>query len=127
MHRTLDSVYRLNDPKKKGIPAAFLAVAAGIADESPFIRDTTLLGKFMDPRQREHAIAADIASHLVPGAVQEMAAEQDKKTPYNPFEKPQSRVITEPDFSGALKQNLEKEIPGLRKNLPKRNLDYSNR
>ena len=121
MHRTIDSIYRLNDPQKKGFPAGLLAVAAGLAEETPFVRDATLLGKILDPRQREHAVAADIASKLVPGFVQEMAAEQDKKTPYNPFEQAQSRAITAPDFSGALKQNLEKEIPGLRKNLPKRN------
>lgn len=119
LHRTLDSVYRLNDPKKKGIPAALLAVAVGVAEKNPYIRDASVLGKILDPRQREHAVAADIASKLIPGFVQEMAAEQDKKTPYNPFEKPQSRAITAPDFSGALKQNLEKELPYLRKNLPK--------
>lgn len=125
MHRTLDSVYRLNDPQKKGIPAALLAVAAGLTEETPFIRDATLIGKFLDPRQREHAVAADIASHIVPGFVQELAAEMDKKNAYNPFEKPNARAITAPDFIHALGQNLKKETPGLRQTLPARNVTTS--
>ena len=119
LHRTLDSVYRLNDPKKKGVPAALLAVGVGIAEENPFIRNSSILGKIIDPRSRENAVAADIANHLVPGFIQEAAAEQDKQTPYNPFEKPQRRVITAPDFGGAFKQNIMKEIPFLRENLKK--------
>lgn len=125
MQRTLDSVYRLNDPQKKGIPAALLAVAAGLTEETPFVRDASLLGKFLDPRQREHAVAADIASHIVPGFVQEMAAEEDKKHPYNPFDKANSRVITAPDFIHVLGQNLKKETPGLRQTLPARNVNTS--
>lgn len=120
MHRTLDSVYRLNDPKKKGIPAAVLAVAAGIADDNPFIRNASILGKILDPRERENAVAADIANHLVPGLVQEIAAETDKTHPARIMDKPNPRKITAPDFEGALKQNLEKEIPGLREKLTKR-------
>lgn len=125
MHRTLDSVYRLNDPKKKGIPAALLATAAGIAGEVPFVRDASIVGKVMDPKQREHAIAADIASKLVPGVIQEAAQQTDKKHAYNFFEPSNSRKITEPDFGGALKQELEKEIPGLREKLPKRDINTS--
>jgi hypothetical protein len=122
MHRTLDSVYRLSDPRKKGIPAALLAVGVGIAEDNPFIRNASILGKLMDPREREHAVASDIASKLIPGFIQEMAAEGDKKHPYDPFEKATPRKIDRQDFGGALKEELMKELPKLREKLPKRDI-----
>lgn len=125
LHRTLNSTYRLNDPKKKGIPAAVLAVAAGIADKNPFIKNTSIIGKLMDSRQREDAVAAEVASYIEPGILQEIAAQEDKKHPFSPKESPTPRKVTAPDFGGALKQELEKGFPGERQKLPRRDINTS--
>jgi hypothetical protein len=123
LHRTLDSVYRLSDPQKKGIPAALLAASVGIAEITPFVKETTVVGKLLDPRQQEHVLAQDVASKLVPGFLQEIAAQLDKKIPFSPMESPRSRKITAPSFGGALKQEIQKGLPGERKKLPQRDVN----
>jgi hypothetical protein len=91
-----------------------IGATIGLFDEVPFVRETTTLGRYADDRTFLSAADAKAASILVPGLVQWIAAQTDKKTPFSPMEKPQPRKATD------LEGNLKKAIPGLRETLPKK-------
>jgi len=127
LHRTLDQAYRLNDPEKKGIPDGLLAIGAGLADEMPFIKTQSIVGKFMDPRQRARVVASQIADYAIPGVVQEVGEQLDKPKPFSPVSQTVQRKGTAKSFPAALGEEVKARIPGLRQTLPKRDVTTSNR
>jgi hypothetical protein len=98
----------------KGPLAGIMGATIGMFDEVPFVRETTTLGRYADSRQFLSAVDAKAASVLIPGLVQYVAAQMDKKTPFSPAESATPRKTTD------LKDNIKKAIPGLREQLPKK-------
>lgn len=93
---------------------ALLAASIGLIEETPFLRETSTLAKYLDPHQAGNALSQKAASIAIPGTVQWLAAQTDKEHPFNLFESPVSRKAK------GLEQNLKKGIPGLRQEVPKK-------
>lgn len=114
VHRVAEELTKKAGGEEKGPLPGIIGATIGLFDEVPFVRETTTLGRYADDRTFLAAVDQKAASILVPGLVQWIAAQTDKKTPFSPSEKPQNRKATD------LEGNLKKAIPGLREDLPRR-------
>ena len=89
-----------------------IAAATGLVEETPFLRETTTIGQYLDPRQQSGAVDRKLTSIAVPGLVQWLAQQTDKEHPFNPFESAVKRAPV------GLGQTLETAIPGIRETVP---------
>lgn len=104
-----------NQPDKMGLGAATMASAVGLLDGVPFVRETTTLGHYLDPRQQGNALAEKAASVVVPGAVTYAAQAFDKQGNKSPLNFTAPSNVRQPK---GLLQNIEADIPGLREQVP---------
>lgn len=104
-----------NQPDKMGLGAATMASAVGLLDGVPFVRETTTLGHYLDPRQQGNALAEKAASVVVPGAVTYAAQAFDKQGDKSPLNFTAPSNVRQPK---GLLQNIEADIPGLREQVP---------
>ena len=118
-HKAFDAIYKKTGSIPEGAINGLSAVAVGIAEATPFIPDIKQISAIMDPRQRNRAVATDIANALVPGFVQEAAVATDRPDFYNIFQSPTPRKEKEKTFGGALKKEFQLRIPGQRLKVPK--------
>lgn len=102
VRRVADSKLNKHDEQPQGLSAGALAGALGLADNIPFVRESTEIAKLMDPKQRQKWVGSMAESLLVPGVVSKVAEWTDK-------EKRDPRTIGEHIKSG---------IPGLRETVP---------
>jgi hypothetical protein len=117
--RVSGSLIKKNGGNTKGPLFGLMGATIGLLDEVPFVRETTTIGRYMDERQALSAIDAKVASVLIPGLVQWSAAQMDKPVPFSPFSATRTRKPK------GLTQTLEKGIPGLREELPQRDISTS--
>lgn len=96
----------------KSHAAGLIAASMGLVEETPFVRETSTIEKYIDPRQRETALGRKATSIIIPGAIQWVAAQMDKPTPFSMSEQPLARKPK------TFLQSLQKGIPGLRQNVP---------
>jgi hypothetical protein len=116
VRRASDSYFRKSDAQKKGLTAGMVAASMGLLDNVPFAREELDAAKNITDLQKGDypEFFADKFNWIEPGALQWLAAQMDKKTPFSPTEYSTPRKTT------GLKENLEKGIPVLRETLPKR-------
>lgn len=107
VRRIAEGRYVKSQADTNGFGSALAASALGLLDEVPFVRETSTIGKVMDPRTRDNAIGAEVAAKLVPGVVQWVAKQTDRDAAGQVPRKPQGTV-----------QSVEAAIPGLRENVP---------
>lgn len=110
--RAAMSKFKKGDEQKKGVPAGLLAATMGLVSEIPFVRETSTIGRYIDPNQQGNQIGEKIRSTAVPGVVQWGARQLDKPTPFSP-----TQDTTKRKPSG-VKETIESGIPGLRQNVP---------
>lgn len=114
MHRAADAALKIHGVTLPGVVGrSLLAGSLGLVGNTPFIKETSAIGKYMNTREAGNAIDTKAASVLVPGGIAWLAAVMDKKNPADPSEKPTPRKAE--DLGDAIK----KDIPGLRQTLPK--------
>ncbi len=114
VRKVSDSLIHKAGGDNKGPLVGILGATIGLYDEVPFVRETTTFGRYADSRQFLSAADAKAASILIPGIVQWTAGQLDKKTPFSPMETPTPRKAEN------LKETIQKGVPGLRQELPKR-------
>ena len=112
MHRA--AVARLATGQPAGYWHGLLAASLGLVEETPFLRETTTLGKYLDSRQGGNALAQKAASIAVPGIVQWTAQRLDSQNPLDPFEP------ATPRRADGLVEQVKKDLPGLRQTLPRK-------
>jgi hypothetical protein len=112
IERAASSRFKKGDLQPKGYAAGVIAASTGLIEEVPFIRETSTIGGYLDPHQQGNEISRKLTSIAVPGVVQWLAAQLDKKTPFSPMEN------ATPRKADGLKENFEKAIPGLREKVP---------
>lgn len=112
MERAASSRFKKSDHETKGEIAGLIAATMGLIEEVPFVRETTTIGKYMDPRTQGNALSEKAASILVPGVVQFAAAQMDKDQPFSPGETAHARKAE------GLGETIQKKIPVLREDLP---------
>ena len=108
IERVADSKLRKKDKTTQGLSHGALAGAIGLADATPFIRESVEISKLMNPYERDQWIGTMQRSLLIPQGVQSIANYLDENASGQP-------VKRKPVGLG---QNLEMGIPGLRQNVP---------
>ena len=106
--RVADSKLRKKDLEKQGISAGALAGALGLADDVPFIQESTQLSRLMNPHERSQWIGELAKSRLVPQMISQTAEYFDKDAAGRPIQRKPSTAV----------QYIESGIPGLRQNVP---------
>ena len=106
-YRVADSRLRKKDREKQGLSNGALAAAMGLADEVPFVRETTEIAKAFNPAERGAFFGEIAKSILVPQAFQQIAAAQDKDAAGNPIKRKPETIV----------EHLKTGIPGLRKEV----------
>lgn len=108
VRRVSDSKLRKRDKNTQGLSHGAIAGAVGLADATPFIRETTEIAKAMNPLERDQWAGAFAKSLAVPQAVSSTAEYFDKDANGNPVKRKVSDVSS----------GIESGIPGLRETLP---------
>lgn len=109
IRRVADSKLRKRDKFTQGIPEGVLASALGLADATPFVRETVDSAKMLNPYERDQYFGELAKSRLEPQLLQWLAQKQDVTTNGVP-------VKRKPANFG---QRLETGIPYLRERVPK--------
>lgn len=109
VRRVAESKLRKSDKDKQGLTAGMLAGAIGLADATPFVRETTEISKLMNTHERGQWLGEMAKSLLVPQALQSLAQYTDKDAQGNPIKRKPTSIP----------QAIESGIPGLRKDVPK--------
>jgi hypothetical protein len=108
------SARRVEDSLKKGQErgplAGSVAAMLGLAEEVPFVRETTELGKAFDPRSGGYWFGEFMKSLALPQALQWLAGELDTDASGD-------KIKRKPDTT---LEHIETGIPGLRENVPVR-------
>lgn len=101
----------LRKGKERGPLEGSVAAMLGLAQEVPFVRETTELGKAFDPRTGGHWFGEFMKSLAIPQAVQWLAGNLDRDS-----------VSGEPNERKAstVGESIESGVPGLRSNVPLR-------
>ena len=102
---------RSNHSDESGWGSALIAATMGVVEETPFLRESTTIGRYLDPKQQSRALSEKASSILVPGAVQWLARQTDKTTPFNFTQNPVKRKPAN------FKETIETKIPVLRQNV----------
>jgi hypothetical protein len=108
IRRVADKQMAKGSGKVSALSVGALAGAFGLADETPFIRETVDLGKFRDPNQRDQVLGDLISSRLVPQVVQAGTRYFDRNDAGQQINRKPKGLV----------QHLEMGIPGLRKEVP---------
>lgn len=69
IRRVADAKFLKKQQDHNGLLSGLTAAAFGMLAETPFLRETTFVGKLMDPRQRENALASTLRSKMIPGVI----------------------------------------------------------
>ena len=109
IRRVQDSKYAATG-KRKGFGEGLYAAAMGIGEQIPFIRETPVLAKAMDPNQKGQFWGEMLRSMLVPQLLQQAAQWHDEDAFGNPVKRNPRDVVEE----------LEVGIPGLRERVKKK-------
>jgi hypothetical protein len=115
VRRVADSKLRKKDRETQGVDNGLWAGLLGLVEETPFAREAVEYTKLFDPQKREKAKADLANSFFVPAAVDFAARKTDTDSKGN---------LVPRKAQGAL-QGVQSGIPGLREDLPKRNIHTS--
>ena len=108
IRRVSDSKLRKRDRNTQGLSEGAMAGALGLAEATPFFKESLEMAKLMNPAERDQWLAELAKSRIEPQLIQQIAeyldkndkGEKIKRKPRNPTE------------------TFEAGIPGLRQNVP---------
>lgn len=115
IRRVADAKLHKKDHGPQGTGSGLMAAGLGLTEEIPFAREAVEMAKIMDPNQRGYALGQLAKGVVVPAAVSFAAEKTDTDSKGKPIPRKASGIV----------QGIESGIPGLRENLPKRNINTS--
>ncbi len=108
VRRVADSKLRKKDKETQGLSSGAMAGAIGLADSTPFIRETTEIAKLMNPYERGKWLGEMAKSMVVPQGVNTLAQYLDQNSKGETVKRDPKTAL----------QAIETGIPGLRQNVP---------
>lgn len=108
IRRVADSKFKKSDTESRGLIAGMIAASTGVAEEIPFVKQTTEAAQALDPRSLDEFTDEFIKSRAVPGLLQWTANKLDRDNEGNTIKRKPENFF----------EHIESGIPGLRTEVP---------